>query len=144
MTMASIIGAKNPPRPVDTHVGSRIRLRRKMIGMSQETLAGRIGLTFQQVQKYERGTNRVGASRLQQIADALETTPAWFFEGAASVAESPTGNLAAGQAADAVYAAFLEDPLAAPLMRGFVKLRPTLKRRIVELVAAAGDEDVLE
>jgi transcriptional regulator with XRE-family HTH domain len=143
MTMASIIGVKNPPRPVDTHVGSRIRLRRKMIGMSQETLAGRIGLTFQQVQKYERGTNRVGASRLQQIADALETTPAWFFEGASSVGESPTGNLA-GQAADAVYSAFLEDPLAAPLMRGFVKLRPTLKRRIVELVAAAGEEDVLE
>jgi transcriptional regulator with XRE-family HTH domain len=143
MTMASVIGVKNQPRPVDSHVGSRIRLRRKMIGMSQETLAGRIGLTFQQVQKYERGTNRVGASRLQQIADALETTPAWFFEGASSAAESPTGNIA-GQAADAVYSAFLEDPLAAPLMRGFVKLRPTLKRRIVELVAAAGEEDVLE
>jgi transcriptional regulator with XRE-family HTH domain len=142
MTMASMAGAKNQPRPVDTHVGSRIRLRRKMIGMSQEALAGRIGLTFQQVQKYERGTNRVGASRLQQIADALETTPAWFFEGVTSGAESTAGNVA-GRTADAVYSAFLEDPLAAPLMRGFVKLRPTLKRRIVELVAAAS-EDVLE
>jgi transcriptional regulator with XRE-family HTH domain len=142
MAMASMTSAKNLPRPVDTHVGSRIRLRRKMIGMSQEALAGRIGLTFQQVQKYERGTNRVGASRLQQIADALETTPAWFFEGVASGVESTTDNVA-GRAADAVYSAFLEDPLAAPLMRNFVKLRPTLKRRIVELVAAAG-EDVLE
>ena len=141
MAMASMTGPKTPPRPVETHVGSRIRLRRKMIGMSQEALASRIGLTFQQVQKYERGTNRVGASRLQQIADALETTPAWFFEGAGSATAAGQSENVAGRAADAVYSAFLEDPLAAPLMRGFVKLRPTLKRRIVELVAAAAEEN---
>jgi transcriptional regulator with XRE-family HTH domain len=135
MVVALMAVAKNQPRPVDTHVGSRIRLRRKMIGMSQEALAGRIGLTFQQVQKYERGTNRVGASRLQQIADALQTTPAWFFEGVASP-DGAAGNVA-GRTADATYSAFLEDPLAAPLMRGFVRLTPTLKRRVVELVSAA-------
>jgi len=139
MVVAPMAGAKNQPRPVDSHVGSRIRLRRKMIGMSQEALAGRIGLTFQQVQKYERGTNRVGASRLQQIADALQTTPAWFFEGVAS--GDGAGNVA-GRTADATYSAFLEDPLAAPLMRGFGKLTPTLKRRVVDLVAAAADASV--
>lgn len=67
---------RREPRPVDQYVGSRIRLRRNMLGLSQETLGERIGLTFQQVQKYEKGSNRVGASRLQQIADVLDTSPA--------------------------------------------------------------------
>jgi transcriptional regulator with XRE-family HTH domain len=114
-----------------------------MIGMSQEALARRIGLTFQQVQKYEWGTNRVGASRLQQIADALATTPGWFFEGATSPTPADQNENVAGRAADAVYSAFLEDPLAAPLMFRFVKLRPTLKRCIVELMAATAEEDHL-
>lgn len=69
------------PRPVDLHVGGRIRLRRKDLGMSQEALAEAIDLTFQQVQKYERGANRVSASMLHDIAIALRTPVAWFFEG---------------------------------------------------------------
>ena len=64
------------PRPVDSHVGARIRLRRGMIGMTQEVLGRKLGITFQQVQKYEKGANRVGASRLQQIAEALGGLPA--------------------------------------------------------------------
>src|SRR3977135_1081889 len=70
------------PRPVDSHVGARIRLRRGMIGMTQELVVRKLGITFKQVQKYEKVANRVGASRLQQIAEALGVTPAWFFENA--------------------------------------------------------------
>ncbi|WP_331375732.1 helix-turn-helix domain-containing protein [Sinorhizobium chiapasense] len=71
---------KAEPKAVDLHVGHRIRMRRVWMSMSQTTLAEQIGVTFQQVQKYEKGINRVGASRLQQIADALDVPPSYFFE----------------------------------------------------------------
>ena len=73
---------RNPPSPIDIHVGSRMRMRRMMLGMSQEKLGDAFGLTFQQVQKYEKGTNRMGASRLQQAADILGVAVPFFFEGA--------------------------------------------------------------
>jgi DNA-binding XRE family transcriptional regulator len=71
-----------PCNPVDVHVGARLRMRRIEINMSQQTLGEHLGLTFQQIQKYEKGTNRVGASRLQEIGKALEVPTAFFFEGA--------------------------------------------------------------
>ncbi|RUU54114.1 helix-turn-helix transcriptional regulator, partial [Mesorhizobium sp. M2C.T.Ca.TU.002.02.1.1] len=73
---------KKKPNPIDIHVGSRIRLRRNMLGMSQEKLGENLGITFQQIQKYEKGTNRVGASRLQAIASILSVPVAFFFEDA--------------------------------------------------------------
>src|ERR1700751_2451283 len=69
------------PNPIDRHVGLRIRLRRKELGISQERLAETIGLTFQQVQKYERAANRVSASKLWEVARALDTTISYFYEG---------------------------------------------------------------
>ena len=69
------------PNPVDMHVGARIRLRRKLQKMSQEKLGDLLGVTFQQVQKYERGTNRVGASRLWKISQVLEAPITYFYEG---------------------------------------------------------------
>jgi transcriptional regulator with XRE-family HTH domain len=72
------------PNDVDAHVGSRLRQRRMLLGISQEQLAEMLGLTFQQVQKYERGTNRVSASRLFQLARALDTPITWFFDEMAS------------------------------------------------------------
>ena len=74
--------AKKAPNPIDKHVGSRVRMRRMMLAMSQEKLGDALGLTFQQVQKYEKGTNRIGASRLQQISHILQVPVAFFFEGA--------------------------------------------------------------
>src|SRR5579864_1004335 len=68
------------PNPIDVHVGARVRLRRTLLGMSQEKLGQAIGLTFQQVQKYERGTNRIGASRLHELAQVLDVSVAFFFE----------------------------------------------------------------
>src|SRR6266498_5520873 len=74
--------AKKAPNPIDKHVGSRVRMRRMMLSMSQEKLGDALGLTFQQVQKYEKGTNRIGASRLQQISLILQVPVSFFFEGA--------------------------------------------------------------
>src|SRR6478736_10001969 len=79
------------PNPIDKYVGSRVRMRRIMLGMSQEKLGDALGLTFQQVQKYEKGTNRIGASRLQQISNILQVPVSFFFEGAPHVGHHSSG-----------------------------------------------------
>src|SRR6201991_2394823 len=86
--------AKKAPNPTDKHVGSRVRMRRMMLGMSQEKLGDALGLTFQQVQKYEKGANRIGASRLQQMSDILQVPISFFFEGAPQQAGDPSGGFA--------------------------------------------------
>jgi len=78
------------PSAVDAHVGSRIRLRRKLLGLSQQQLAERLGLTFQQVQKYERGVNRVSASKLYETAQVLQASVTHFFEGLDGEAATPS------------------------------------------------------
>jgi transcriptional regulator with XRE-family HTH domain len=78
------------PNPVDLHVGGRVRMRRKLLGVSQEQLADSLGLTFQQVQKYERGANRVSCSKLWAIGRHLAAPPAFFFEGLDDAAPSPS------------------------------------------------------
>src|SRR5215475_10919082 len=82
------IMTKKAPNPIEKHVGSRVRMRRMMLGMSQEKLGDALALTFQQVQKYEKGTNRIGASRLQQISQILQVPVAFFFEGAPHLNDS--------------------------------------------------------
>ncbi len=72
--------AKDGPRPIDVHVGSRVRLRRTLLGLSQEGLGKAVGLTFQQIQKYERGANRIGASRLYEFSRILDVQVSYFFE----------------------------------------------------------------
>src|ERR1700687_5717384 len=83
--------AKKAPHPTDKHVGSRVRMRRMILGMSQENLGDALGLTFQQVQKYEKGTNRIGASRLQQISHILQVPVSFFFAGAPHLHGSTEG-----------------------------------------------------
>ena len=80
---------KGSLNPIDKHVGSRVRMRRLMLDMSQTNLADALGLTFQQVQKYEKGTNRIGASRLQQISQILQVPVPFFFEGAPAASGLP-------------------------------------------------------
>jgi transcriptional regulator with XRE-family HTH domain len=89
------------PDPVDVHVGGRLRLRRTLIGMSQEQLAAALNITFQQVQKYERGTNRISASRLYQASRTLGVPVAWFFEEMTeqTAAASATAAVVAGERA---------------------------------------------
>src|SRR4030095_4422390 len=74
------MASKGFPNPIDVHVGSRIRLRRTLLGISQSALAEAIGLTFQQVQKYEKGMNRVSSSRLMDMANALDVSISYFFD----------------------------------------------------------------
>jgi ribosome-binding protein aMBF1 (putative translation factor) len=85
------VATKKVPNPVDKHVGSRVRMRRQMLAMSQEKLGAGLGLTFQQVQKYDRGANRIGASRLQQMSHILQVPVEFFFEGAPN-ASAPHGS----------------------------------------------------
>ena len=128
------------PNPIDVHVGSRIRLRRTLLGMSQEKLGKAIGLTFQQVQKYERGTNRVGSSRLYQIAKVLSVPVSFFFDD--MVAEPQAASGLAEQAEP-----FEANPLAnretLELVRAFQRIADaTLRKRIQDLVKAiAGASD---
>src|ERR1039457_7456101 len=91
--------AKKIPNPIDKHVGSRVRMRRMMLSMSQEKLGDALGLTFQQVQKYEKGTNRIGASRLQQISNILQVPVSFFFEGAPNM----PGHTGMGEAPSPAY-----------------------------------------
>ena len=125
--------ANKIPNPVDKHVGSRVRMRRMMMGMSQEKLGDAIGLTFQQVQKYEKGTNRIGASRLQQISETLQVPVAFFFEGVPMPAGSSTGN---GTVASPAYVAdFLATSDGLALTKAFMQIKDSkLRRRIVDLV----------
>ena len=129
--------AKKAPNPVDKHVGSRVRMRRMMMSMSQEKLGDALGLTFQQVQKYEKGTNRIGASRLQQISDILQVPVSFFFEGAPNL----SGHAAAGGMSEAASPAYVSDFLATSdglaLTKAFVQIKDgKLRRRIVDLVEA--------
>jgi transcriptional regulator with XRE-family HTH domain len=126
------MAAKKSPNPIDRHVGSRVRMRRMMLAMSQEKLGDALGLTFQQVQKYEKGTNRIGASRLQQISQILQVPVEFFFEGAPTVHES--GN--AGADASANYVSdFLASSEGLSLTKAFTRIKdPKLRRRIVDLV----------
>jgi len=125
---------KKEPNLVDRYVGSRIRIRRNMLGMSQGKLGDALGLTFQQVQKYEKGANRVGASRLQQIGNVLGAPPAWFFEGAPSEGAGKSTTI------EDDYTAFMSEKLAVPLIRGFIKLSPNARRAIVSFVTALAGE----
>ncbi|ERM03338.1 Cro/Cl family transcriptional regulator [Brucella intermedia 229E] len=131
---------KKPNPPIDVHVGSRIRLRRNMLGLSQEKLGENLGITFQQIQKYEKGTNRVGASRLQAISAILNVPVSFFFE------DAPGSSNQAGFAEDneATYVVdFLNSNEGVQLTRAFTKISdPKVRRKIIDLVKSlAADAD---
>jgi transcriptional regulator with XRE-family HTH domain len=131
------------PNPVDLHVGARIRLRRRMQGVSQEKLADALGLTFQQVQKYERGANRVSASKLYEIAAALRAPVSYFFDGLAD----PAGE--AGEEAQPGHEHtvhnFLMTAEGLELARLFPAIsRGHVRRRLLDLTRALTAEDELE
>jgi len=131
--------SKKKPNPTDTHVGSRIRLRRNMLGMSQEKLGEMLGITFQQVQKYEKGTNRVGASRLQAISQILQVPVSFFFEDVPGAEPARGGGLAeAGGSAPALD--FCSSAEGLQLNRAFVRIGDAkVRRKVIELVKALAD-----
>jgi transcriptional regulator with XRE-family HTH domain len=131
------------PNPVDLHVGSRIRLRRKILGISQERLAESLGLTFQQVQKYERGSNRVSASKLYDIAATLQVQVAYFFEGLADPSVTPEGEIA--PEAEHVVQDFLMTPEGLELAGLFPKItRARVRRRVLDLVRSMAEDEAEE
>jgi transcriptional regulator with XRE-family HTH domain len=137
---------KKIPNPIDRHVGSRVRLRRVMLGMSQEKLGEALGLTFQQVQKYEKGTNRIGASRLQQISRTLDVPPAFFFEGAPSfepIANSEPAHMGVAEDSVAPYVAdFLATAEGLHLNMAFARIHdPKIRKRIIDLVSSLAGEE---
>ena len=121
------------PNPTDKYVGSRVRMRRIMLGMSQEKLGEALGLTFQQVQKYEKGTNRIGASRIQKISDILQVPVSFLFEG------GPGSSVSAQGFSESPSTAYVSDFLATSeglaLTRAFTRIPDAkLRRSIVDMV----------
>jgi transcriptional regulator with XRE-family HTH domain len=136
--MSDLSGAERHPNPVDLHVGARIRMRRKILGVSQERLAEDLGLTFQQIQKYERGANRVSASKLYEIARSLQASVAYFFEGLEATADGVS------DAGEPFVHDFLMTSEGLELATQFPRItRSKVRRRILELVRSMADEEEL-
>ncbi len=132
------------PNSVDVHVGSRVRLRRTLLGMSQKKLGNALGLTFQQVQKYERGTNRIGSSRLYVLSRILDVPVSFFFDDMAQ-------EIAVGQPgfAEAAQVLFDQDNLAKretlELVRAYYKIKDVpVRKRLFDLVKAIGGQTIEE
>ena len=127
------------PNPIDIHVGSRVRLRRQLLKMSQEKLGDELGVTFQQIQKYERGANRVGASRLYRLSRALDVPVQFFFEGL--VDETPIAGVAEGDQTPIVYD-FIQSSDGVTLAESFSRIKDgKVRRRVLELVRTLASED---
>ncbi|MBV9996089.1 MAG: helix-turn-helix transcriptional regulator [Caulobacteraceae bacterium] len=130
------------PNPVDLHVGARIRMRRRILGVSQERLADALGLTFQQVQKYERGANRVSASKLYEIAAALKTPVSHFFEGLADPASEEQESVLEEPAPERTMHDFLATPGGLELAGLYPRLPGgPVRRRVLDLIRAMAGED---
>jgi transcriptional regulator with XRE-family HTH domain len=132
---------KKAPNPIDQHVGSRVRIRRVLTGMSQEKLGEALGLTFQQVQKYEKGTNRIGASRLQHISSILGVAISFFFEGLPS--ENSAARAQAMEESDTSHVIeFLSTTEGLQLNKAFARIKdPKVRRRVVDLVSTLSNEN---
>ncbi len=128
------------PNPVDRHVGTRVRMRRMLIGMSQEKLGEALGITFQQVQKYEKGMNRISASRLQQTSRVLGVPIDYFYEGAPQFDAEAAGGFAESQSP--AYMAELTTNDGLNLLKAFASIKSArVRRRVVELVRALAEDD---
>lgn len=133
--------SKKSPNPIDIHVGSRVRLRRTMLGMSQEKLGDSLGITFQQIQKYEKGANRIGASRLQQISAVLKTPISFFFEDAPGSPDGTGSGFAESDSSNYVVN-FLSSSEGLQLNKAFIRIKdPKVRKKIVDLVRSLADEE---
>ena len=139
---------KRAPNPIDVHVGMRIRMRRLLLGISQEKLAQTLGLTFQQVQKYEKGLNRVSASRLYQITKALNESVSFFFDGLPMTEGIPARQMReyglqqiAEEPPENIMTDFLNTSDGVKLNRAFVSIRdPAIRKNVIELVRSLAKE----
>ena len=147
-TVRRVRGTRGRSDSIDAHVGRRVRMRRNLLGLSQERLGEALGLTFQQVQKYERGANRIGASRLYQISRVLEVPVSFFYEEMPeSITEAPLGSLPPRLAETPDH--LDQDPLAKretlELVRAYYKIAdPRVRRRLFDLVNAVARADDID
>jgi len=134
------------PNPIDAHVGTRVRLRRMLLGMSQEKLGEHLGLTFQQVQKYEKGVNRIGASRLFDLSRVLGVPVQFFYDEApADLVDSALAPGFAERPTESYVIEFLSTREGLELNKAFVKITdPRVRRSVVELVRTLGGEEPID
>ncbi|MGL4729335.1 MAG: helix-turn-helix domain-containing protein [Bosea sp. (in: a-proteobacteria)] len=132
---------KKIPNPIDRHVGSRVRLRRMLLSISQEKLGEALSLTFQQIQKYEKGTNRISASRLQNIAKILGVQVSFFFEGA-PLGDATASAAGMSEATGPGYVAdFLSTSEGVQLNKAFIRIAdPKVRRRVIDLVESLASD----
>lgn len=143
--MSNINDAERSPNPIDIHVGRRVRQRRKTLGVTQERLAEDLGLTFQQVQKYERGANRVSASKLYEIARSLRASIGYFFEGLADPATAHDAPGMAEPSTEQFVTEFLMTPEGLELAELFPKIRKArVRRRVLDLVRSMVEDEAAE
>ncbi len=135
------------PNPIDIHVGSRVRLRRTLLGMSQEKLGEAVGLTFQQIQKYERGANRIGASRLYELSRILDVPISFFFDDMSDAMRSGGGMIPDPGFAEPPQSTPASDPLTRretlELVRAYYRVHsPQVRRRLFELAKSLANTDL--
>jgi transcriptional regulator with XRE-family HTH domain len=136
--MVGVVSEIKTPNPVDKHVGSRVRMRRRMLAISQGKLGDALGITFQQVQKYEKGTNRIGAGRLQEISHILQVPIAFFYEG--TIDESALAKSEASTRSLALLDDFVSSSEGLRLVQSFMRIESAdARRRIVALVQEIAD-----
>lgn len=131
---------KDGPHPVDVHVGARVKLRRMILGMSQETLGKALGLTFQQIQKYEKGVNRIGASRIFELSNLLEVPVQYFYDDYGDLIGAPAG-MAEPDAGEA-FMELVNSPEGVELCRYFADIKdPKVKKRVLDLVKTIAETE---
>lgn len=136
-----MVETKKKPNPIDIHVGTRVRLRRTMLGLSQEKLGDSLGITFQQIQKYEKGSNRIGASRLQKLSEILKTPISFFFEDAPSSSQNMVGGMSESDSPNYVID-FLSSSEGLQLNKAFANIKdPKVRKKIIDLVRSLADEE---
>jgi len=129
------------PHPIDVHVGGRVRLRRTMLGMSQDKLADSLGLTFQQIQKYEKGVNRIGASRVFEMSRILGVPIQFFFDDYDAETGRSYGFAEAGPDDGAAMMELLNSPEGVQLCKHFASITdPKIRKRVLELVKSLSDD----
>lgn len=132
---------KKTPNPIDIHVGARVRLRRTMLGLSQEKLGESLGVTFQQVQKYEKGSNRIGASRLQKLSEILKAPISFFFEDAPGSRQNTVDGMFEADSPNYVVD-FLSTSEGLQLNKAFANIKdPKVRKKIIDLVRSLADEE---
>lgn len=129
------------PHPIDVHVGARVKLRRMILGMSQEALGKSLGLTFQQIQKYEKGANRIGASRVFELSKLLDVPIQYFYDDYGDTIGGPAKGLAEGEADDG-FMTLVNSPEGVELCRYFAAITdPQVKKRVLDLVKTIADTE---